>query len=1057
MLLTREYLARAGGWSVLKEATSIQQADRVASVAYDGETLSGTIRLATGLLSPRLKVSPRLSEVEALCSCRQAREQGIVCAHVLALGLEWIALKDGTKKAAVPAKAATSAPVPAPAAKAAPSRLVAWSESDAPAPFTVSFLLPLDLPAAWRAGKMRIILEAGSGGETKPWDAVLKSHTGPLPVLDEAADALRLLERRAGAGGLPGMVLLDDADRDAFLLSLAGYPHVSLGKKGTVSIARAAAKPKVQVTRLPDGNMRIELLADDEVQGEWFPSTGGRWRFTGTALEFHPLRGAILQRLAAQPLLLAPDQVPHFLQLPSVAEQVEIILCPESEAIEWREAKPLFRASLDGSLATLTCRLEAVYGKKAIPLSTATFAAPNGDNPARWIPAEPNLYLGRDGKAEARARGELDEAGFAAMPRQADLRGLEGEAGVIAFLANRLPDWRRMRWQVVLTPRLHALLGQCEVIEPRVSLARGGGDWLSLKTSFQSTNGQAVLGAGEVQQLLQTGRSHKRLASGKIALIPVQAIAEWQEVLADCDPAAGLGGSRIDPRYAPYLEEALRAGGIAGSDGEKWKAPERITKGTVLALPADLEPILRPYQKEGVAWLHSLAEGGFCGILADEMGLGKTLQVLAYLAARRAAQRPKMPALVVAPTSLLVNWQREAARFTPQLKTAILHGTDRHGLWERLHEYDLVVTSYALIRRDLEHYRGLEFDLVALDEAQHIKNRFSGNAQAVKELRARDRIILTGTPLENSLLDLWSMFDFLMPGYLGPARSFRDRYEAPISKESGGPAMKRLRRRVHPFLLRRTKAAVAQEIPAKLESVTYCDLTDEQREVYRAVLEQGRREVFEHSGKQGNAGKRTMAMLTTLTRLRQACCHLDLLPLERATPWKEPSAKVDSLFELIEEASDGGHRLLVFSQFVKLLKLIALRLAGEGIPFCYLDGATNDRQKEIDRFQNTPGIPVFLISLKAGGTGLNLTAADTVIHCDPWWNPAVEEQATARAHRMGQTRIVTSYKLIARDTVEEKILQLQQKKKDLIAQTLLGEKALLAQLTQEEWEGLLAP
>jgi SNF2 family DNA or RNA helicase len=457
----------------------------------------------------------------------------------------------------------------------------------------------------------------------------------------------------------------------------------------------------------------------------------------------------------------------------------------------------------------------------------------------------------------------------------------------------------------------------------------------------------------------------------------------------------------------------------------------------------------------------ALAQRGAHGLLADDMGLGKTLQALVFAAWLRATDADRAPALVVCPTSLVANWLREAARFTPHLRTLDFTGPDRAARRGEIALADLVVTSYAILRRDIELLRTLDLGLVVLDEAQHIKNRGSQNAQGAKMLRARRRLILTGTPLENSVLDLWSLFDFLVPGYLGTAADFRERYETPLARGEAPKQLARLRQRVRPFFLRRTKEEVLPELPPKLEHATLCDLTGEQAEVYRAVLEQGRREVFEHAGRRGGGdaavpGTR-IAMLTTLLRLRQVCCHLDLLPRDEAKPrvWREPSAKLERTFELIDEAIDGGHRVLLFSQFVRMLHLLRDEARRREIAFCYLDGQTQDRQGEIDRFQADAGVPLFLISLKAGGTGLNLTGADTVIHFDPWWNPAVEDQATARAHRLGQRRAVQAYKLIAAGTVEEKIQALQARKRVLF-EASVGDEAFVAGLSGEEMEELLA-
>jgi SNF2 family DNA or RNA helicase len=462
-----------------------------------------------------------------------------------------------------------------------------------------------------------------------------------------------------------------------------------------------------------------------------------------------------------------------------------------------------------------------------------------------------------------------------------------------------------------------------------------------------------------------------------------------------------------------------------------------------------------------VAWLRFLRENGFGGILADEMGLGKTLQTLALWRSVRAAQASPTgqdsdaPVLVVCPTSLVFNWLAEAEKFTPHLKVLALHGPDRHHLFPQIPQSDLVVTSYALIRRDADRYRNIEFDTVVLDEAQHIKNRQTQNAQAVKAVRSRHRLVLTGTPLENSVLDLWSIFDFLMPGYLGTAQDFRERYELPITRDHSSETQARLARRLRPFILRRLKRDVAADLPLKVEQISLCELSPDQRAVYQQVIEASRKEMLDTVGAQGLARSR-MVVLNALLRLRQVCCDLRLLKLERGpgSEFDASSGKIELFGELLEEVLDGGHRALVFSQFVSMLTLLKEKLTAQGVEFCYLDGSTTDRAAVVERFQ-TSTIPVFLISLKAGGVGLNLTGADTVIHFDPWWNPAVEEQATDRAHRIGQTRVVTSYKLIARDTVEEKILALQQRKREVIQATLGSEEELIAALTWGEIQGLL--
>jgi SNF2 family DNA or RNA helicase len=511
---------------------------------------------------------------------------------------------------------------------------------------------------------------------------------------------------------------------------------------------------------------------------------------------------------------------------------------------------------------------------------------------------------------------------------------------------------------------------------------------------------------------------------------------------------------RVARTYAPFVAGALTAQGFhTGENVAKETSPPEVQS----RLDPALWTQLRPYQAQGVEWLAGLAQRNFHGLLADDMGLGKTLQALAFCAWLKHIQPESGTLLVVCPTSLVINWQREAAKFVPHLRTLDLTGPDRAQKFAARKNFDLLITSYAILRRDIESYRAEHFSLVILDEAQHIKNRGSQNAQSAKALRARHRLILTGTPLENSVLDLWSLYDFLLPGYLGTAADFKERYETPLRSAAPEPrVMERLRQRVRPFFLRRTKEEVLKDLPPKLDYPTLCELTDEQREVYRAVLAQGRRDVFEHAGKAGK-GRDRIAVLTTLLRLRQVCCHLDLLPSgDEKRAWKEPSAKLDRTFDLIDEAIDGGHRVLLFSQFVRVLHLLRDEARRRELSFCYLDGQTVERQAEVDRFQNDSTIPLFFISLKAGGTGLNLTGADTVIHFDPWWNPAVEEQATARAHRIGQASRVQAYKLIAAGTVEEKIQALQARKRELFEASLGGDEALVEKLTDDDLEELLA-
>ncbi|HEX8281274.1 MAG TPA: DEAD/DEAH box helicase, partial [Chthoniobacterales bacterium] len=535
-----------------------------------------------------------------------------------------------------------------------------------------------------------------------------------------------------------------------------------------------------------------------------------------------------------------------------------------------------------------------------------------------------------------------------------------------------------------------------------------GENWFELRYSLAAPDGQ-TFSAAELQRLLRSGQTQAKLRNGRTAVFDPDAISDFEEVLRDCEPSQTQPGSyRINRAQSAYLAATAHEIGAALVDVRG--TLQRLTSARAEEVPplGALGERLRDYQREGVTWLWRLARSGAGGILADEMGLGKTVQTLAFLLANRSDD----PALIVCPSSLVTNWRNEAQRFTPDLRVLVLEGPERHARFAQIAEADVVLTSYALLQRDAERHRAMQFSTVVLDEAQHIKNPETQNAQAAFALRARHRFVLTGTPIENSVRDLWSLMNFALPGYLGSRADFRERYEQPLARGEAPDVQRRLSRRMRPFLLRRKKSDVAKELPEKLEQQLVCDLTPPQRAAYDGLLREIQTGV---SSERGNAGAARMKMLVGLLRLRQVCCDLRLLGGEVAQRASD-SAKLELLDELLEEAIDGGHRILLFSQFVSMLGLIRERLKADSIRFSYLDGSTKNRQEVVDEFQRDAQIPVFLMSLKAGGVGLNLSAADTVIHFDPWWNYAAEAQATDRAHRIGQTRVVTAYKLIARDT-----------------------------------------
>jgi superfamily II DNA or RNA helicase len=473
-----------------------------------------------------------------------------------------------------------------------------------------------------------------------------------------------------------------------------------------------------------------------------------------------------------------------------------------------------------------------------------------------------------------------------------------------------------------------------------------------------------------------------------------------------------------------------------------------------LAVPRTLKANLRPYQRDGLTWLDALARTGLGGVLADDMGLGKTVQVLGHLLKEREAGRLDLPALVVCPTSVVGNWQEQAARFAPVLRVRIIHGSARRDEYDALDTCDLAVTTYALLPRDREVLLEQRFSLAIFDEAQALKNASSQAAQVARALPARRKIAVTGTPLENHLGELWSQFECVLPGLLGDSKSFARHFRTPIEKHNDEARQTLLNRRTAPFMLRRTKGQVAQDLPEKTEIVQTLELGGKQRELYETLRLSMHDKVREAVKKRGLA-QSSIIILDALLKLRQACCDPRLIKIDAARRIKE-SAKLDALLSMLDSLLSEGRRILLFSQFTGMLDLIEGALHTRGIDWLRLDGGSRNRAQLVQRFQSGEA-PLFLISLKAGGVGLNLTAADTVIHYDPWWNPAVEAQATDRAHRIGQTQPVFVYKLICAGTVEEKILALQQRKGDLARAVLEGGTRTKLTFDEVDIEALFAP
>jgi len=713
------------------------------------------------------------------------------------------------------------------------------------------------------------------------------------------------------------------------------------------------------------------------------------------------------------------------------------------------------------------------------------------------------IHLKRRAHLETKARNRLKTLGFKRLRKHKGLDDYQietensndlclyfsgdddnhrTEQALLQFNLYEVPKLREEGWQIDVDPEYIYQMVDPELLEDWYADLDDstGMDWFGLeigitidgeKTNLLPLLVELLQGMDSVDDLQQFKDMPDdtllslRLDDGRIVPMPISRVRHILEALIellDKEPLDEEGRLRLMNLKAAQLidlEKAMGAARLRWHGGEKLLALGRKLKDftgiTEISPPKNLNVDLRAYQQEGLNWLQFLREYNLAGILADDMGLGKTVQSLAHILVEKQQGRLEHPCLVVAPTSLMANWKNEAHKFTPDLTVLILQGADRKQHFDNIQDYDIVLSTYPLLSRDENVLLKQKFHLLILDEAQNIKNPKAKATQVVHQLKATHRLCLTGTPMENHLGELWSLFHFLMPGFLGELQQFRELYRNPIEKEFDQGRRKVLSRRITPFLLRRTKQEVATELPEKTEIIRTVQLEGQQRDLYETIRLTMHEKVLEQVNNKGFS-RSHIIILDALLKLRQVCCDPRLLKLDSAKYVKK-SAKLTLLMEMLPEMIEEGRKVLLFSQFTSMLALIAEACDKQGIKYTQLTGKTRKRAEVIETFQNGD-VPLFLISLKAGGIGLNLTAADTVIHYDPWWNPAVENQATDRAHRIGQDKKVFVYKLLTEGTVEEKILELQNRKK-LLSDAMLSGKSMQkgSQLSSEDLSALFEP
>lgn len=852
----------------------------------------------------------------------------------------------------------------------------------------------------------------------------------------------------AYTGGYERTMELDGIGIDRFLEAVCGTPFaasVGYRQNEEYTYFDEIKKPKLWLTGGGAGVfLRLEELSVIEGGRYYYFYEDGEIRHSGRAL-----RGKLsdifdfLRRQSGTDCYIAAEELPMFCRdvLPALREELEVVTDGFDETL-YVPPKPEFELYLDRKAKDFVgAKLVSVYGKKKYNVLMRVEAGEV-----------------RDLSEEQRAKS-LVEPYFSGQDETGKLFVISGNEDLLyQLVAGGLE--RLSHYMTIYTS--DNFRGMKVVNAPSVSVG------VSLKSDLLELEiHSGEMPPEELAYLLSKydrKKKYIRLKNGDFLDIKEDGIGALAEIREDLQltETSLKKGSVVVPKYrAMYLDTALKDNQLLTVEKNKaFKGMVRNMKtieDSDYELPESLKGVLRNYQKSGFLWLKTLRENGFGGILADDMGLGKTLQVISLLLSEQedyaSGAKERKRSLIVCPASLIYNWKKEVERFAPSLHTVTVTGNaaERGEIIRRTKEGQILITSYDLLKRDIAHYQKLVFAVQVIDEAQYIKNAGTQAAKAVKKITAAFRLALTGTPIENRLSELWSIFDYLMPGFLYSYQRFREEIELPVVTNKDEQRMARLQRMIRPFILRRLKGDVLKDLPEKLEENVFAKLEGEQLALYDAHVQRMKTMLEGQTDAEFATGK--IQILAELTKLRQLCCDPALL----FEDYRGESAKTDMCMELIENAVNGGHKVLLFSQFTTMLDRLAERLNAQGIRYYMLTGSVNKekRMQMVDSF-GTDDVPVFCISLKAGGTGLNLTAADIVIHYDPWWNVAVQNQATDRAHRIGQKNVVTVYKLVSQGTIEEKIIAIQEKKRKLAEQVLEGEGMDSASFTREEMLELLS-
>jgi non-specific serine/threonine protein kinase len=749
------------------------------------------------------------------------------------------------------------------------------------------------------------------------------------------------------------------------------------------------------------------------------------------------------------PLTIPAKDAPEFREkyLPILLERFPV----KGDLVTWDDvdSDPVPRLYLADDGGKLQAGLRFGYGDYEVDMDPKANAVTLRNLPGEWGMVRIHRRMEQEDNFSQLLTDSQYGLKRAASSQPPGTYGLRARIHPFDFMLHSIPRLAQAGFEIYGEENLKA--GKINRATPTISLNISTGlDWFDVQATIHY--GDQEVSLRDVRRALLKREGFIKLADGSIGQIPPEWLERYRRLF---DMAEEKGDSlRVRDFHLPLVDTLLADAGekqVAVEFEQRRKNLLNFDQIQSQPMPQGFTGELRPYQKAGLDWLHFLNQYGFGGCLADDMGLGKTIEVLALLQSLKEQGKAKTPSLLVVPKSLIANWQREGERFTPGLRMLEFTGNSRKKDPALFAEYDVVLTTYGTMLRDVEFLRETRFNYAILDESQAIKNPLALSSKAARLLNADHRLAMTGTPVENNTFELWSQFAFLNPGLLGSVEYFKREFAKPIESEGSEDTTRLLRRLVYPFILRRTKDQVAPELPPRSERILYTDFDPAQRKLYAHTRDHYRGLLLGMIDTEGIDDVR-MKILEGLLRLRQICIHPALVE----PTYRGESAKFELLLETLETLHGEGHKALVFSQFVQSLHLLQRELDARHLPYAYLDGQTKERQGEVDRFQRNPAIPFFLISLKAGGVGLNLTAADYVIHLDPWWNPAVEMQAADRAHRIGQDKPVFIYRIITRDTVEDKILKLQEHKRELVSQLISPEGSFFKKITREDVQALFS-